>query len=73
MKFNNEIEGGNGEEEIRRVIKKEKKLDNHTTATVTQQQNIRMDISSKNILNIKKAPNVGQNHLGIPSSSDVIN
>jgi len=36
MKFNNEIEGGNGEEEIRRVIKKEKKLDNHTTATVTQ-------------------------------------
>ena len=62
MEVNEEIEEEDGEEKIIGVIKKSKNINSQAIATITQQKNIRLDIPSKNIVNTRKTPNMGQVH-----------
>lgn len=66
------IEGEEGEE-VRGIIKRARNVDNRATTTTTQHQAVGSDrdnIPSRNILNTRKTPNVGQPHVGRPSAEE---
>jgi len=71
MEVNEEIKGEDEEEEIRRVIKNAKNIVRSARSIVTQQPNLGANIPSRNIIYIRKIPNVGQPHIGRPSLGEV--